>query len=162
MTYIGFKYDVFVEDSAIVKAIKMIIGHIILIFRWVFYLIKVTYVYILSDFFKLLNIASLSLSIASVVMWVMIIMFYYFMGDNPDYIGEFTRVGRIYQTFKILVAINALIIFLRLLQYFKFNKRLSILSDVISSASTDAGFFLLMFVIVLIGFAIWGNTVFGV
>lgn len=55
-----------------------------------------------------------------------------------------------------------MLIFLRLLQYFKFNKRLSILSDVISSAATDAGFFLLMFAIVLLGFAIWGNTVFGV
>ena len=51
---------------------------------------------------------------------------------------------------------------MRLLQYFKFNKRLSILSDVISSAATDAGFFLLMFAIVLLGFAIWGNTIFGV
>ena len=61
----------------------------------------------------------------------------------------------------MVLGINSLIIFLRLLQFFKFNKKLSILSDVISSASTDAGFFLLMFTIVLLGFSIWGNSLFG-
>ena len=62
---------------------------------------------------------------------------------------------------KLVIGVNSLIIFLRLLQFFKFNKKLSVLSDVISSASTDAGFFLLMFTIVLLGFSIWGNSLFG-
>lgn len=70
-------------------------------------------------------------------------------------------MGSLFQTLKLVIGVNSLIIFLRLLQFFKFNKKLSILSDVISSASTDAGFFLLMFTIVLLGFSIWGNTLFG-
>ncbi len=88
--------------------------------------------------------------------------YFYSMSSSPNYIGEYARLGGIYQNLKFMVGVNALLIFLRILQYFKFNKRLSVLSDVISSAATDAGFFLLMFVIVLLGFAIWGNTVFGV
>ena len=95
MRYIGFNYEAFVADSAIIKAIKMFIGHIILLFRWVFYFIKVTYVYILSDFFKLLNIASLSLSVASVAQWIIIVNYFYSMSSQPDYIGEFTRLGRL-------------------------------------------------------------------
>lgn len=144
------------------KSVKAIIGLIILIIRWVFYFLKVNYVYLTQSFFNLLNIVSLTLSLVSIIFWGLILFRFYQMPSSPNYIGEFGRLGNLFQDLKLVMGINALIIFLRLLQYFKFNKRLSILSDVISSAATDAGFFLLMFVIVLLGFAIWGNTVLGV
>ncbi len=70
VSYLCFNYETFAKDSAIVKAVKMIIGHFLLIFRWAFYFLKVTYKYVLGDFFIILNVGSITLSLISVAYWI--------------------------------------------------------------------------------------------
>ena len=76
--------------------LKIIFGLIVLIFRWIFYFIKVTYFHLTQDFFNMLDSCSLILSLINIFYWFSIVFKFYLMPDNPDYIGEFEELGSIY------------------------------------------------------------------
>lgn len=73
----GFSHEVFVKDSAVVKVIKLIVGAIVTLLRWIYYFLKVTYLHLTQDFFNMLDSSSLVLSILNVVYWGMIVHKFY-------------------------------------------------------------------------------------
>lgn len=89
ITYLGFDYKLYQGDSLIVWILKIALGLVVLLFRWVFYFIKVTYFHLTQDFFNMLDSCSLVLSLLNIFYWFTIIFHFYLMPDNPDYIGEF-------------------------------------------------------------------------
>jgi hypothetical protein len=60
-----------------------------------------------------------------------------------------------------LTAVNILLTFVRILQFFTFSRKLSTFTDILESAKFDIFFFILMFTLVTFGYACAGYALFG-
>lgn len=67
-----------------------------------------------------------------------------------DVYGDLSSMGVTYKRYMLLAAINTLIIFLRLIAFLGFSRRLSTLLKVIARAKISLFFFAVMFLIVLL------------
>ena len=81
--------------------------------------------------------------------------------SNYDFFGEFSAINDVLTTYRILACFNSLIVFMRLLQFYKFSKHLSLLTDILDSAKLDLIFFLAMFAIVLFAYTLMGYLLLG-
>lgn len=63
--------------------------------------------------------------------------------------------------YKTYSAINAIIIFWRILQFFSFSFKLSAFTEILKSSKDDILFFFLMFVIAMFGFVVMAYSLFG-
>ena len=99
-------------------------------------------------------------------MWIKIIA-------NPqpeiDENGEWDEVfGRVYDNAEYIIfytqiySINNLIRSIALMKYFQFSSKLSMFSEIMKSAQFDIIFFGLMFFIVMFGYSMAGNILFGI
>ena len=64
-------------------------------------------------------------------------------------INDIEQVAEYYTTYRLLSSINIIVTFLRIIQYYKFSKKLSNLFSVISESTMDIFFFGIMFIIVI-------------
>ena len=81
--------------------------------------------------------------------------------EGAAYIGEFDLANKTLISLRNIAAYNCLILFLRQLQFFKFSKKLSLLTDILESAKLDILFFIAMFMIVLFAYALMGYLLLG-
>lgn len=74
-----------------------------------------------------------------------------------DHVDELSQLALQFSFYNLLSSINTLIVFLRITQFYKFSKKLSLLTVVLADATMDVGFFVLMFLIVKIYFNFHDN-----
>ena len=139
--------------------INYIIDHVMMFIRTCFQ-------YLQRDFFNLLDALSISLSITMIAFLIMIFNnsfrdSFTLPDDWDNKLPEFTDLAQLDSQYIFVAALNTLVIFLRLLQYFQFSKQLSLLTDILRSAILDIMFFIIMFLIILLGYTMMGNLVLG-
>ena len=151
-------YKIIVLDDCInlkVRLIATLFDKIILFIR-----------HSLSNIYILLDTVSISLTLMLIIMWIKIIA-------NPqpeiDENGEWDEVfGRVYDNAEYIIfytqiySINNLIRSIALMKYFQFSSKLSMFSEIMKSAQFDIIFFGLMFFIVMFGYSMAGNILFGI
>lgn len=125
-----------------------------------------TWTYVTKNLYSMIQVASIVLSIIMLSIIISIISNDFrnsFNIEDPpeDYIGEFSSLDQLFYLYRYIAAFNCLLIFLRLLEYFKFSKELSLLTTILDSAKFDLGFFLAMFAIVLFAYSMMGNILLG-
>ena len=81
--------------------------------------------------------------------------------SDYEIVGEFAEIDTILENYRVVVAFNCLIIFFRILQYYKFDRRLNLFSKIIYSSRYDLGFFTLMFGIILLSYSLMGHLLLG-
>jgi hypothetical protein len=115
--------------------------------------------------YNFLCLVSVILSLMSIVYWIMLISSPNFSldatGNAENVIGKVGMRAHYLVTYRGIQSINCFVIFLRIFKFFTFSKRLYAFSEVISSAGYDILFFVIMLVILLIGYSIMGFALFG-
>jgi hypothetical protein len=139
--------------------------------RWIltvfFNVLQTMQRYLKRDSFNVIDVSSIILSIMNLSQILQLSM-NQFMKDftvadtsKYDYFTEFSDIDQILISYKQIVAFNCLIIFIRLLQFYKFSKKLSLLTDILDSATLDLIFYMLMFAIVLFAYMLMGYLLLG-
>jgi hypothetical protein len=128
--------------------------------------IRTTYRYLSSSFFRVINFLSIILSFVTIIQLLLytsgdFVNNFELPYDGNNHFNEFEDLTILNNNLRSVLAFNLLIIFLRLLQFFKFSKKLSLLTDILASAKLDILFFLLMFVIILFAYALMGYLLLG-
>lgn len=126
----------------------------------------VTHRYLNTSFFRVINFCSICLSFVTIIQLLMYLANDYVNTFDLPYVGhehftEFRDLVELNNNLRTVLAFNLLIIFLRLLQFFKFSKKLSILTDILGEAKLDIAFFLLMFIIILFAYSLMGFLLLG-
>ncbi|OMJ85951.1 hypothetical protein SteCoe_12655 [Stentor coeruleus] len=123
--------------------------------------------YFAKDVFNIIDVTSIILSILNLSQ-IFQLSRNQFIGDYKvqnsdeyDICGEFAIINKIIVSYKYIVSINCLIIFVRLLQFYKFSKKLSLLTDILDSAKLDLIFFMLMFSIILFAYTLMSYLLLG-
>ena len=139
--------------------------------RWIltifFNVLQTMQRYFKRDSFNMIDVSSIILSIMNLSQILQLstndFMKDFKIEDSEDYqyISEFSDINQILISYKQIVAFNCLIIFIRLLQFYKFSKRLSLLTDILDSATLDLIFYMLMFSIVLFAYMLMGYLLLG-
>lgn len=123
--------------------------------------------YLQQDVFNVIDFISISLSIVFLSKILMLFMnnfvknFTVETSSDYEFIGEFSSINSILTSYRILVSFSCLIIFIRLLQFYKFSKRLSLLTDILDSATLDLVFFMTMFSIILFAYTLMSYLLLG-
>jgi hypothetical protein len=125
-----------------------------------------TWTHVTQKLYSMLQAASIVLSIIMLSIIISIISndfrnSFKILDPPENYIGEFANLDKLFTLYRYIAAFNCLLIFLRLLEYFKFSKELSLLTTILDSAKFDLGFFLAMFAIVLFAYSMMGNILLG-
>lgn len=142
---------------------------IIWIIKFIINVYETTKMYFTSDFFNVLDVTSIILSLMNVQ-----IAFELYTNDfvqnyeindasNEKYntFGEFSIIDDQLVLYKTLVGFNSLIIFTRVIQFYRFSANLSIFTNILNSAKLDLFFFFIMYAIVLFAFTIMGYLLLG-
>lgn len=123
--------------------------------------------YLKKDIFNVLDVVSLALSVVMLV-YMGKLLFSDFRRDfslpadmAKENLPELWTLSDYDLGYRTVSAINCLIIFLRMLKNFRFSKRLSILTEVLGSAALDIIFFLAMFAMILVAYALMANVLLG-
>ncbi|MDR3547294.1 MAG: hypothetical protein P4M11_03290 [Candidatus Pacebacteria bacterium] len=150
----------------------MLFGVLKLIYYMIRRFLLSTYEYFTRDFFNIISMLSVALSLCLVFYWcdsdkdnhgrIMILVinvtptFDDESSSMTDSYGDLTEVARLYAKYSILAALNTLFVFLKLIKFFSFSRSLYTLVTVISRAKVSLFFFVLMFMIVR--FIVWGDN----
>ena len=148
---------------------------LIYLFKWLIMqairFVRVVFRYLSFDVFKLFNVISISISLTLVGTWISIIIDPNIrilangsiLQDNNHYtqIDRLSNLATLYDTYVVMSSINTIIIFWRIIQFFSFSFKLSAFSEILSSAKNDVFFFILMFVIIVFGYAVMAYSYFG-
>ncbi|CDW82453.1 polycystic kidney disease 2-like 1 protein [Stylonychia lemnae] len=137
--------------------------------RQIIRFLRVLLRYISSDFFKLFNLVSISISLTLIGTWIYIIASENFfldqsgnvVGASHNQIDLLSNLADYYDTYNFYSSINTIIIFWRILQFFSFSFKLSAFTEILSASKNDVLFFMLMFIICLFGYAVMGYSIFG-
>lgn len=81
--------------------------------------------------------------------------------DWLNVLSEFSETDKLLIKYDNLAAFTCLMLFLRMIQYFRFNRQLSILSDIITSSALDIGFFVTMFLVIIFAYSLTGYMLLG-
>eukprot|EP01065_Artemidia_motanka_P002780 TRINITY_DN11309_c0_g4_i1.p1 TRINITY_DN11309_c0_g4~~TRINITY_DN11309_c0_g4_i1.p1 ORF type:complete len:1087 (+),score=457.69 TRINITY_DN11309_c0_g4_i1:46-3261(+) len=81
--------------------------------------------------------------------------------DHQGYPDSLNTIMNLFQFQIYFNSVNTVISFLKILKYLRLNERLNILTRTLSSAQQDVMAVLVVFVLVLVSFAVSGNTLFG-
>lgn len=140
-------------------------------FGWCFTIflnfIQTMKMYFQKDSFNVIDVISIILSIMNLSQILQLALndfmknFSIEESSKYDYIGELYEINSILISYRQIVAFNCLIVFIRLLQFYKFSKRLSLLTDILDSATLDLIFYMLMFSIVLFAYMLMGYLLLG-
>eukprot|EP00347_Sterkiella_histriomuscorum_P016539 403352808 len=153
---------------------------ILWLIRLCFNIIKAFMIYIDQGVFHILSFGSVILSNYLTVIWVKIIVLLYLdFSDNgsvrsdttdflsyyekqtANYIDVFSYIVYLMESYVIVASINALINFFRIFQFFQFSIKLSVFTEILKDSKNDILYFLAMFLILLLGYAVMGSAYYG-
>lgn len=127
--------------------------------------------YLKKDFYNIFDCFSIILSFAMFVLWINIInlttsMNFVFSKVMPDPLPDMTNIeilnqlANYYDNYCFWQAINTILIFLRMLQYFKFSKSIYSLILLLKRVAANILFHLLLMMIIFLGFAFFGYAIY--
>jgi hypothetical protein len=130
--------------------------------------------YVREDYFKIIDLFSIAISISMFGMWLQIIVYtsqikfvYFTEPKGSDFIdGDYSisivsQLALYYRNYILWQALNSFLIFIRMLTFFKFSKSIYSLILVIKKARYTIIFHLILVLIINIGFILFGYAVFG-
>jgi hypothetical protein len=127
--------------------------------------LQVTYKHCTSSIFVMANIACTVLSYGGLYYELLIIssnlVRNFEQPEDSAYINKFTVIVEYQAKMQGLLAFTLLFSYLRVLQFFSFSKKLSMLTDSLSAAFLDVAFFMVMFVSILFSYSIMGYLLLG-
>jgi hypothetical protein len=116
--------------------------------------------------YEILDLTSYSLSVICVVYW-----FLYIFSDlalnfklptqDGDFHQKFSDQAGILERYSNISSFNILLMYFRIMNYVTINKALSFLQDTMSAAMVDIFYFLIMLVVILMGFVFMAYLSFG-
>merc|ERR1719265_1053283 len=134
---------------------------------WFQILPTVVYEHFKDDFFNILDVSSINLSLISLYQFA---VFTYQTiriedeltgSDWSTFIKSMSDVSDQVKIYTQLSSLNVVVIFLRLLKFFRENARMANVSATLAAAAEDTLYFVLMLIIVLVGFLMFGHVSFG-
>ncbi|OMJ96348.1 hypothetical protein SteCoe_87 [Stentor coeruleus] len=149
------------------SAFKSVKKGLVWVINFCFNLIQTTKRYFSKDVFNVIDVISITLSIMNLSQIFQLSMNQFMRdykvedSDNYDLCGELAVIDGIMVSYRQIVSFNCLIIFVRLLQFYKFSKKLSLLTDILNSAKLDLIFFMLMFSIILFAYTLMSYLLLG-
>jgi hypothetical protein len=166
------------ENESIFKTIFSILFIIIKkIIILTFFIISAICKFIFSDFFNLIDIVSLVISIWLIINWYQLVFYSYHLNFNfiegesditkmnyTDYNNNIYIAAQMADKLSIYTlwaSINAFFILIRMIQYYKFSKPIYLLICIISKAKSTISFHLIFIAIVNLGFMIFGYSLFS-
>jgi len=153
--------------SLFADAILTIIGKL---FKFVFIVLRCSIQYVSQDFFNVINIISIIISISMTISWYNILSttiqlnFDFSTEVDDSRIPNIFLVNKLedyYKTYLYFQSINGLLIFIRMIQFFKFSHSIYSLICVILKASSSILYHLIFIFLINIGFALCGYSLFG-
>ncbi|CDW82454.1 ryanodine-inositol-triphosphate receptor ca2 channel (rir-) family protein [Stylonychia lemnae] len=136
--------------------------------------------YLNQGVFHILGFTSVILSNFLIVLWIKLLVLRYIEFDSN---GKFKRdvtgflsqeeIDNVYQidvlsyyvylqeTYVLISSINALINFWRMFQFFQFSIKLSVFTEILKDSKSDIMYFLIMFIIILLGYGVMGSAYYG-
>jgi hypothetical protein len=173
--FIRFDMAKYHQDSGFALLFKLVFDFFFLILKRLFTLlvvaIKSTVRYFMQDTYNIFDAFSLGLSIMMLVQWYEIIThtqklnFTYTTQVISDYrssnIIQMNALSDSYMIYNYYVSINSIMIFLRMLQFFRFSKSIYNLKNVLKRAASFITFHLFLMFIIFMGFALWGYALFN-
>ena len=100
------------------------------------------------------------------IMWIQIITTNKIIidenGESPNVYGNAYKFSIHLNRYITVCAMNNLVRCLALIQYFEFSRKLSMFSEILSSATYDITFFAIMFIIVLVSYSLSTHILFGI
>lgn len=161
---------VYSEPEGGMEAIVLSVGRFLKnIVRALYYFLTqflmATYKHVSESFFRLANVVCVVLSFGALYFELRIIASS-FRDDfkQPyyhDYINDFSEIVQYQESLRVWLAFTLLLSYLRLLQFFNFSKKLSMLTDSLRSASLDVAFFIAMFCSILFSYSLMGYLLLG-
>ncbi|CEM23459.1 unnamed protein product [Vitrella brassicaformis CCMP3155] len=121
-----------------------------------------------SDVYNVMDTVSLVFSFITIVSWCQFAFSELSMSfvlpstmDTRTVLTEFANAARELRDFIRFSSINVIIIFFRILKFFKTNRRMSILTVTLRRAMADIVWFVVMLICILGGFVLMGYLAFG-
>lgn len=116
--------------------------------------------------YEILDIISYVLSIVCVIYWFMYIcsdlaLNFRLPTNDSHFHDKFSDQVKILEIYINLSSINILLMYFRIMNYVTINKALSFLQDTMSAAMVDIVYFLIMLVVILMGFVFMAYLSFG-
>lgn len=121
----------------------------------------------------MISCGSLVLSNYLIVLWVEILILLYLptdalgkvSGDSAFYlkpieleqaemIDVYSYIAFLMRSYILISAINALLNFFRIFQFFQFSSKLSSFTEILKDSKSDIIYFMIMFIIIFLGFAV--------
>jgi hypothetical protein len=129
-------------------------------------LVTATYQYLNSSLFRVISFASIILSYVTIIQLILFASSSFRLNFElpcygQDHFNEFSDLVILNNKIRAVLAFNLFVIFLRLLQFFKFSKKLSLLTDILQEAKFEITFFFLLFLVILFGYALMGFLLLG-
>lgn len=116
--------------------------------------------------YEILDITSYVISIVCIIYWLMYIcsdlaLNFKLPTSNRDFHGDFSTQAGILEKYANISSINILLMYFRIMNYVTINKALSFLQDTMNAAMIDILYFLIMLVVILMGFVFMAYLSFG-
>lgn len=81
--------------------------------------------------------------------------------DKNDFYNGFEEVSVLYYNYKFLASFNAMLILVKVIEFFKFSKKFRLLTEVLESAKLDLSLYIVIFSIILVSFSLSAYLLFG-
>lgn len=116
--------------------------------------------------YEIIDITSYFISIICLIYWLVYIstdlaVNFKLPTEDTDFHDKFSKQAEILQTYLNLSSFNILLIYFRIMNYVAISKALSFLQDTMKEAMVDIIYFLIMLVVILMGFVFMGYLSFG-
>jgi hypothetical protein len=116
--------------------------------------------------YEILDFTSYSLSIICVIYWFMLIfsnlaLNFTLPTKDADFHQKFSAQASLMEKYTNISSFNILLMYFRIMNYVTINKALSFLQDTMSVAMIDILYFLIMLVVILMGFVFMAYLSFG-
>ncbi len=129
--------------------------------------VVVTLSWLFEGAFQFFSLLTLALSLYMIVIWTIIIFNSNLVihGDSQDNSQHALEVlsflAHYYELYALFASINAVIVCFRIFTFFDFSPKLSVFTEILRSSKNDILYMMLMFTMMMMGYAITGNLLFG-
>ena len=151
-------------QNFVVVLVNIIKGLCLTAFASVFKIARLIMNILKKSFFNALDMISMVLMYTQIAIWGKIIKRGEFLTDSGSPVNVIQICGGVahyFETYVIVSTLSIALIFVRMLQYFTFSKKLSAFSEIMSAAAFDIIFFGIMWCFMVFGFAIAFFAVYG-
>ena len=180
--HIGLKYE---KYEGKLHVFVFLLANVFYLLKWLLQscvrTLRVIVAYLRRDAFKFLNLVLTIMSNVLMVYWVLMIVllgtrfddnghgiieqtykFRMLIGsEDVSYIDVYSYVAYLMETYIMVAAFNSMLTLWRIFQFFRFSIKLSVFTEILKASKNDILYFLIMFLIFLLGFAVMANTYYG-